>query len=188
MLKNIDKIGIFYIKVVFRKLSLKTKPDGLRPSNLAFFLIKCTMIKSLYFPTNLLASLISRGDNSFDHPVPWYNCKQFFLTFHVLSRSSHHGDCGQRKNNSPQSSGSQPSSSRPQPSSSGVPVHPPVTERHHLGYDSLLVRTRVEPLPRSPTLRPVWNSSCTGWFHRILPPLCACVWINHIAIHRDVIR
>ena len=51
-------------------MSLKTKPDGLRPSNLAiFFLIKYTMINGLYFPTNLSASLISRGDNSFDHPV-----------------------------------------------------------------------------------------------------------------------
>ena len=67
--------------MLFRKLSLKAKPDGLRPSNLAiFFLIKCTMINSLHFPTNLSASLISRGGNSlktckksciftFDHPV-----------------------------------------------------------------------------------------------------------------------
>ena len=65
-----DKIGILHTKVLFRKLSLKTKPNGLSLSNLAiFFLIRCTMIHYLYFRTNLSASYISRGDNSFDHPV-----------------------------------------------------------------------------------------------------------------------
>ena len=47
------------------------KPDGLRPSNLAiFFLIKCNMIHN--FSTKLSVSYISRGDNSFDHPVYKY--------------------------------------------------------------------------------------------------------------------
>ena len=38
--------------MLFRKLSLKAKPDGLRPSNLViFFLIKCTIIQNFYVQT-----------------------------------------------------------------------------------------------------------------------------------------
>ena len=48
----------------------KTKESGFRPSNFAiFFLTKYTMIHKCQFCTNLSASYIARGDNSFDHPV-----------------------------------------------------------------------------------------------------------------------
>ena len=70
--------------MLFRKWSLKTKPNGLRPSNLTiFFLIKCR-VHNFYFRTNLSASYISRGDSSFDHPV---------LCAYESSASSNTGKC-----------------------------------------------------------------------------------------------
>ena len=68
-----DRIGIFHIKVLFGKLSLKTKPGGLRPSNLAiFFLIKCIMIKCITFPSTYLRPVFLGGGIALIYPT--YDC------------------------------------------------------------------------------------------------------------------